>query len=116
MTTTVTTQITDALTNAAAKLHLRADDSVLQKSLDVPEEKEYKYAKFLPSYDQNMRLPPLEPFDHVDPGHAALNDPNPRAFLEGGKETKLTPKFGSEVEGIQLSKLDAQGKRSVPRL
>ncbi|KAI9637152.1 alpha-ketoglutarate-dependent sulfonate dioxygenase, partial [Dioszegia hungarica] len=70
----------------------------------------YPYAKFLPSYDPGLKLPPLEPFEHVDPGHAALLDANPRSFLDGAKETSLTPKFGSEIEGIQLSQLDARAK------
>lgn len=71
---------------------------------------DYPYAKFLPSYDPGLKLPPLEPFEHVDPGHAALLDANPRSFLDGAKETSLTPKFGSEIEGIQLSQLDARAK------
>jgi sulfonate dioxygenase len=73
-------------------------------------DKDYKYARYLPTYDHSIKLPPLEPFEHVDPGHAAKNDPNPRAFLEGATETHLTPKFGTEVEGIQLSKLDQKAK------
>jgi sulfonate dioxygenase len=72
---------------------------------------DYKYARFLPTFDQSFKLPPLQPFEHVDPGHAALSHHNPKEFLEGGKEKKLTPKFGSEIKGVQLSKLDARGKR-----
>ncbi|WVQ76032.1 hypothetical protein IAR50_005668 [Cryptococcus sp. DSM 104548] len=77
---------------------------------------DYKYARFLPSYDHDLHLPPLEPFEHVDPGHAALSHANPREFLkegEGGREVKLTPKIGSEVRGVQLSQLDDRGKSQL---
>ena len=73
----------------------------------------YKYARFLPHYDPNFKLPPLEPFEHIDPGHAALNDPNPRSFLDSAKVQNITPKFGSEVSGIQLSQLDSHGKSQL---
>lgn len=72
---------------------------------------DYKYQRFLPSYDKSLKLPPLEPFEHVDPGLAALKDENPRAFLENAGVRNLTPSFGSEVSGIQLSKLDQHAKR-----
>jgi len=32
----------------------------------------YKYKRFLPSFDQDFKLPPLEPFEHVDPGERLL--------------------------------------------
>ncbi|KAM0746944.1 TauD-domain-containing protein [Meredithblackwellia eburnea MCA 4105] len=65
----------------------------------------YKYKRFLPSFDSDYKLPPLEPFEHVDPGHNALKDPSPQSFLEGATIEDLTPAFGSEVTGIQLHKL-----------
>jgi len=103
---TTTTTTASGLAVPTATLNLRSDE---------PQEPEYKYAKYLPIYNQDLHLPPLEPFEHVDPGLAALNDPNPRSFLEGTgvKEKHLTPKFGSEVEGVQLSKLDARGKSQL---
>lgn len=76
---------------------------------------DYPYTRFLPSYDQEYKLPPLEPFEHVDPGHAALTDPEPRSFLNGSAITNLTPRFGSEVSGIQLSNLGEREKRYVAR-
>ena len=102
------------LTGAAGTLHLNADRAA--ESANKPASQpgpDYAYAKFLPSFDQNYKLPPLEPFEHVDPGHAALKDRDPRSFLEGATVNDLTPKFGTEVEGIQLSKLGDHDKRSV---
>jgi sulfonate dioxygenase len=72
---------------------------------------DYPYKRLLPSYDQGFKLPPLEPFEHHDPGHAALTDPEPQSFLNGAKVGKLSPKFGTEVTGVQLSALGAQEKR-----
>lgn len=74
---------------------------------------DYPYARLLPSYDQNYKLPPLEPFDHVDPGLKALSDADPLSFLKGAQVHNLTPRFGGEVSGIQLSSLGEREKRSV---
>jgi hypothetical protein len=67
----------------------------------------YKYADFLPGYSTSLKQAPLEPFEHHDPGHAALKDTNPRSFLDGAKVNNLTPKFGTSIEGVDLTKLDA---------
>jgi sulfonate dioxygenase len=109
---------TTTVTQAQPVLHLSgdvetansADGSQTNHGVPGPD---YKYARFLPSYDQSFKLPPLEPFEHTDPGLAALNDPEPRSFLQGAQVTELSPNFGSEVEGIQLSKLDQRAKRWV---
>ncbi|KAH8917930.1 TauD-domain-containing protein [Atractiella rhizophila] len=73
----------------------------------------YKYAHYLPVFDTSAEpLPPLEPFEFVDPG-TRVSDPNnnPLSNLLGPnvKVTDLTPTIGSVIEGIQLSQLnDAQ--------
>lgn len=72
---------------------------------------DYPYARLLPSYDHDFKLAPLEPFEHVDPGHAALKDANPQSFLEGAGVSNLTPRFGTEVSGLQLSSLGQKEKR-----
>lgn len=74
---------------------------------------DYPYAHLLPSYDQGYKLEPLKPFEHIDPGHAALKDPNPQSFLEGGLVTHLAPKFGSDISGVQLTSLGEREKRLV---
>ncbi|RSH89752.1 hypothetical protein EHS25_001738 [Saitozyma podzolica] len=109
---------TTTVTQAQPVLHLSgdvetansADGSQTNHGVPGPD---YKYARFLPSYDQSFKLPPLEPFEHTDPGLAALNDPEPRSFLQGAQVTELSPNFGSEVEGIQLSKLDQRAKSQL---
>ncbi|KAK9450143.1 uncharacterized protein V1518DRAFT_413094 [Limtongia smithiae] len=73
---------------------------------------EASYPKYLPTWDTTEHFEPLTPFDFVDAGTRA--DPAmPNLFAESNtdlKVKKLTPKFGTEVRGVQLSKLDAAGR------
>lgn len=59
---------------------------------------------------------PLTEFEHVDAGHKA--DPSyPNLFPKGQVvRNNLTPKFGTEVTGIQLSKLDSAGRDELARV
>ncbi|GAA5975662.1 hypothetical protein JCM10908_005234 [Rhodotorula pacifica] len=67
---------------------------------------QYKYARFLPEWTTTEKLAPLEPFEHVDPGHKALQDPNPLSFLENAEIRHITPDFGTEiVTGVDLTAL-----------
>ncbi|KAK8853050.1 hypothetical protein IAR55_003751 [Kwoniella newhampshirensis] len=75
---------------------------------------EYPYAWALPTFD-NKTYPPLTEFKHKDPGLEALKHENPREFLEGAQVSSLTPKFGSDVSGVQLHKLDPRGKQQLAR-
>lgn len=61
----------------------------------------------MPVYDETTKFPPTEPFDFVDRGLKAdkakphLLDPK-----DGKVEvTKLTPRVGTEIKGLQLSEL-----------
>ena len=113
-----TTTIVDSLPQEVQHvLHLNAKPGPTEKGTTATNGKrgtpgpDYPYARLLPSYDQNYKLPPLEPFEHIDPGHAALSDPEPQSFLKGGQVNNLTPRFGAEVSGIQLSSLGQREKR-----
>jgi len=71
---------------------------------------EYKYAHLLP-YFSTDKYPPLEPFEHVDPGHRALSHPDPRSFLKNAtRVTEIQPYFGSDIAGVQLIDLDSDGR------
>ncbi|OQD63404.1 hypothetical protein PENPOL_c009G02912 [Penicillium polonicum] len=73
------------------------------------------YPNYLPVYDYGEKYPPLEPFTPVDHGKDA--DPSFKDLLtEGSKIQKLTPTTGSEVTGVQLSKLTAAGKDQLALL
>ncbi|KAK0506050.1 alpha-ketoglutarate-dependent sulfonate dioxygenase [Armillaria luteobubalina] len=70
----------------------------------------YKYARLLPVFVNNQ-YPPLTPFDHVDPGHRALDHSNPRAFLDNATSiVDLTPHLGTEIRGVNLATLDSDGR------
>ena len=74
---------------------------------------EYRYAHLFPTFSSD-RYPPLVPYDHVDPGQRALSLPNPHAFLDGATSiSEITPRFGTEVVGINLAKLDSTGRDQV---
>jgi taurine dioxygenase/sulfonate dioxygenase len=71
-----------------------------------------KYPHYLPVYNYDEKYPPLQPFEHVE--HAIGADPTFKDLLpEGTKVTKLTPATGSEVSGVQLSKLSEAGKAQL---
>lgn len=87
----------------------------LQRSEEAnkrPEETSYRYSHLLPHFSQD-HYPPLTPFDHIDPGHRALNHPNPRSFLDGATVVELTPNLGSEVQGVNLAELNDSGRDQI---
>ena len=74
------------------------------------EQEAYKYKHLLPVFVHNT-LPPLTPFEHVDPGRRALPHEKPRAFLDAATSiVDLTPHLGTEVRGVDLTKLDSTGR------
>lgn len=74
---------------------------------------EYPYSHLLPIWDFETKYPPLTEFEHVDPGHKALEHADPRAFLADAEVDDLTPRLGSEVKGVQLNKLDDEGRQQL---
>jgi taurine dioxygenase/sulfonate dioxygenase len=69
----------------------------------------------LPTWNHGQKYPPLEPFNYVEHGKDA--DPTFKDLLpEGSKIQKLTPSIGSEVTGVQLSKLSAAGRDQLALL
>ncbi|GAA6038161.1 hypothetical protein JCM8097_005771 [Rhodosporidiobolus ruineniae] len=74
----------------------------------------YPFKHLLPHWTKGVSLPPLEPFEHKDPGHEALKDPEPRSFLKNAKTRDITPDFGTEiVDGVDLTKLSARERAQI---
>jgi sulfonate dioxygenase len=74
---------------------------------------EYPYKNLLPKVfpKAGETDPPLKDFVHVDPGHRALSHSNPRAFLKNATRIANTcPSIGTEVEGVNLTKLTSDEK------
>lgn len=94
-----------------------SEDHAYNASLTNGKAESYRYAWALPHFDPSLKLPPLQPFDHVDPGRRALGDPNPRSFLDTATRVDdVTPYLGTTVEGIQLNKLDDKAKDQLALL
>ncbi|TFK30380.1 TauD-domain-containing protein [Coprinopsis marcescibilis] len=105
MSTTVT-----EVTSELSTLRLRGETAPAPESIPVKVEEEYRYAHLLP-YFSDTKYPPLEPYEHVDPGFRALKLENQRAFLDGASSvTEITPNLGTEVRGVSLAALDANGR------
>ncbi|CAD6578603.1 MAG: hypothetical protein TREMPRED_002229 [Tremellales sp. Tagirdzhanova-0007] len=114
--TIVQTTAEDELVRSTGYLKLRSSEGPSGQErapVQAAPPADYEYSAFLPTYDHDIKYPALVPFEHLDPGHAALSDSAPRSFLEGAKENRLTPKFGSEISGVQLSQLDARAKSQL---
>jgi sulfonate dioxygenase len=72
-----------------------------------------QYRNYLPTWG-NERYPPLQPFEHRDHGLDA--EPKfPELLAAGVTITDLTPTIGTEVTGVQLSKLSSAGKDQLAR-
>ena len=72
-----------------------------------------QYRNYLPTWG-NEKYPPLQPFEHHDPGLDA--DPSyPELLAKGVTTNDLTPTIGTEVTGVQLSKLSPAGKDQLAR-
>ncbi|KAL1893741.1 hypothetical protein Sste5346_006242 [Sporothrix stenoceras] len=85
--------------------------SVLAKKLAVREKNEDGsplYPDYMPFYDPLETVEDLGYFDHYDPGHRA--DPNyPNLLANATKVVDLSPHVGTEVEGVQISRLTPAG-------
>ncbi|EMG49497.1 JLP1 Alpha-ketoglutarate-dependent sulfonate dioxygenase [Candida maltosa Xu316] len=92
-----------------------ADDGVLV--INSENRKQAKYPDFLPTWDPNFKLPPLKFEKYIDPASRA--DPSfPNLFPKDAKYStkRITPKFGTEVDGIQLSQLNDKGRDELALL
>ncbi|ODV68869.1 alpha-ketoglutarate catabolism dioxygenase [Hyphopichia burtonii NRRL Y-1933] len=70
-----------------------------------------KHPEFLPTWDPKEKFPAQKFYKHEDPGKRA--DPTlPNLFPKDQeiKQKNITPKFGTEVFGVQLSELSDKGK------
>lgn len=75
------------------------------------------YAAFLPAWDPKQKFDPLTFHEYHDPALRA--DPRFTNLLGKSKNEvvrKITPKFGTEIDGIQLTSLDNAGKDELALL
>jgi len=73
------------------------------------------WPEYLPVWDRSLHYEPYVPLENVQqPGLKA--DPAKPNLLKGATPKHLTPKFGSVIEGVQLSKLNEDGKNELALL
>ncbi|KAJ2915351.1 hypothetical protein MD484_g5061, partial [Candolleomyces efflorescens] len=66
------------------------------------------YPTYLPTFDTSEKFPPIELFEHSDPGLRA--DPaKPNLLTADTKLKHLSPYLGTEITGVQLSQLSNAG-------
>lgn len=71
----------------------------------------YRFQHLIPSFSKEEHYPPLEPFEHADPGHRALTHNDPLAYLQSASSvSEITPAFGTEVRGVKLDQLDSDAR------
>lgn len=77
------------------------------------------YRQFLPTWNPNDQFEPLTFFPHSDRGLNASSDLSnlfPPESADEYKVKSITPKFGLEIHGVQLSQLSDAGKDDLARL
>lgn len=83
----------------------------LKAAFDKDQQSKYKYYDYLPVYDETTTFPPTDSFEVEHPGLKA-DKAKPNLFNSGDPNvviTRLTPRVGTEIKGLQLSQLsDAQ--------
>lgn len=85
---------------------LNLHSALVTQTKETTEAAPYIFEHLLPHFSQDNYLP-LTAYNHVDPGLRALSHSDPRAFLDSAtKVIDLTPKLGTEIDGINLARLD----------
>ncbi|KAK3380494.1 dioxygenase-like protein [Lasiosphaeria ovina] len=105
-------------TTTTTKTATESEPITLTLAYDKEIHEEYKYAAYLPVYDEKTHFPPLQPFEFRDRGLAAAKDkPNLLSPTNADLQvSKLTPVIGTEIRGLQLSQLDDRQKDELALL
>ncbi|KZT57333.1 TauD-domain-containing protein [Calocera cornea HHB12733] len=106
---TAPTSNLEAVVSDVKELKLEATKNVLVAKADEKEEdKGPSYPAYYPHFDVTEKWPPLEPFEHVDPGLRA--DPaKPHLLSANTTRRDLSPYIGTELHGVQVSALSPEG-------
>jgi sulfonate dioxygenase len=79
----------------------------------------HTYSAFMPTVD-DTKYDPLTPFTHTDPASRALarelEGVDPLAFLANAQVSHITPLFGDEISGVDLTSLDSNSRDQLALL
>ncbi|KII83896.1 hypothetical protein PLICRDRAFT_179930 [Plicaturopsis crispa FD-325 SS-3] len=103
MAPSVSETITEQVSNGFAKLNLKQE-----KEKPVPVDNGPSYPFYFPYFDVDEKFPPTELFEHTDPGSRA-DKAKPHLLTPETTVNHLSPFIGSEVSGVQISKLGNEG-------
>ncbi|ETS85973.1 hypothetical protein PFICI_03998 [Pestalotiopsis fici W106-1] len=73
-----------------------------------------KYPNYLPTWDPDQSYPPLEAFPFADRGQG-VDTTYPDLFGYGVEVSEISPKTGSEIQGLQLTSLSDSGRNQLAR-
>jgi sulfonate dioxygenase len=76
----------------------------------------HSYPAFLPVWDRSLHHEPYVLLENVSQPGAKADPAKPHLLGPNTNINHLTPKFGSVVEGVQLSSLDETGKNELALL
>ncbi|AET41296.1 sulfonate dioxygenase Ecym_7479 [Eremothecium cymbalariae DBVPG len=120
-------EVTKVTATAKADIHGDFDTHFYRGQDEISEEgvlklsekyvKKSKFPEFLPTWDPYQKFPPLTFHEYYDPGIRA--DPEfPNLFKNNEKLSisKITPKFGTELRGVQLTELNNAGRDELALL
>ncbi|KZO89614.1 alpha-ketoglutarate catabolism dioxygenase [Calocera viscosa TUFC12733] len=98
----------DAVVNTVKDLKLEGtNDAPADNTAAQDEDKGPSYPAYVPHFDVSEKFPPLEIFEHSDPGLRA--DPTKPHLLANATTRDLSPYIGTELRGVQLSELTSEG-------
>jgi sulfonate dioxygenase len=90
---------------------LKVVDNTEAKSKTSP-----SYPEFLPVWDRSLHYEPYTPLENVQQPGLKADPAKPHLLGASTKVTHLSPKFGSIIEGVQLSSLNEEGKNELALL
>ncbi|KAF7297897.1 Alpha-ketoglutarate-dependent taurine dioxygenase [Mycena chlorophos] len=80
----------------------------IKKEANLQADKGPSYPFYLPTFNNDEKWPPIEIFEHSDPGLRA--DPSKPNLLSANTKTRdFSPYIGTELRGVQISQLSPAG-------
>src|SRR5277367_3790505 len=97
--------------------HFLLSSLPLCRSLKIsPEKRGPSYPAYLPTWDRSLHYDPYIPIDNPPQPALAADPKKPNLLHQGTKVVQLTPHFGTEVHGVQISRLTDAGKNELALL
>jgi sulfonate dioxygenase len=94
---------------APSVAELKSQDTVTPTQDDLkPKPSGLSYPLYYPYHDSNEKFPPIQLFEHTDPG-ARANPAKPNLLTPNTTTRDISPYLGTEITGVQISQLNKEG-------